>query len=70
MLRFENHANGRFYYIYSKKDLLNDYVLLINRGGRGRGVVILRGYPTAREREAALAEIARRRIRNGYSLVT
>jgi hypothetical protein len=39
MLKFENPTNGRYYYLYIERDLLNDMVLTIIRGGSRSRVV-------------------------------
>lgn len=69
MLKFENATNGRFYYLYVDKDMLNDMVLRVIYGGRNisRTRTLLEGNRLAIQKE--LDRLSKRRIKRGYTLV-
>ena len=69
MVKFENVANGRYYYMNTERDLLNDHLLVISRGSRGIHRTVCRGFPTAEAAAKEIAKLSKVRLRRGYSLV-
>ncbi len=70
MIRFENRENGRFYYMVVESDITNKFVLNIIRGGKHvRVITSITLYSDSMVR-AEIDKRSKRRIRNGYSLVT
>ena len=69
MIKFENKLNGRFYYVEIKKDLFEDVVIHIRRGGRNALVERLIFCSDARAAREELRIIHKRRIERGYTLV-
>ena len=69
MIKFENPTNGRFYYLDVQRDIFNDLVLTVIRGGRYTRVVKHFGYndPLAIQRQ--VDKISRQRLKRGYHLV-
>jgi len=69
MLKFENATNGRFYYIYIDRDIVNELVLRITYGGRNvsRTRTIFSGSHDNLRNE--IDRISRKRLRRGYKLV-
>jgi len=70
MIKFENQENGRFYYLRVQKDMTGDDVLVVVRGGRDISITRTYGFPNSQARDKRIKALMRRRIRNGYSLVT
>lgn len=70
MIKFENKTNGRFYYIFVSKDLLNDLVIRITFGGCNvsRNRIIFCG--SRKDIEKEIERITKRRLSRGYSIVT
>jgi hypothetical protein len=68
MLKFENIANGRYYYLLVEKDLLGDLILTIYYGGEGHHFIrkVFVGSSVGLDRE--VARISKRRIARGYEL--
>lgn len=69
MIKYENRDNGRFYYLYISKDLLNDYVLNIVRGGRNVSVHRSRGFACPQTLNEEIRRICKIREKRGYRLV-
>lgn len=69
MIKLENKTNGRFYYLITQRDLFNDLVLTVVRGGRGRNVIRSYGYNCQSRIEKKIRELTRIRLRRGYSLI-
>ncbi len=69
MIKFENYSNGRYFYIKIQKDLLNDTILTIFRGGRNHHIVRHYGYNCPRIIANAIRRLSRLRLRRGYTLV-
>lgn len=69
MLKFENHSNGRYYYILVKKDILNDWVLTIIRGGSHSRVVRHFGYNCMEAINVEIERLTKRRLKRGYTLI-
>ena len=69
MLKFENKSNGRYYYIFVDKDMLDDIVLRIVYGGRyiNRTRTILCSNRNLIQRE--IDRLSRKRLKRGYTLV-
>lgn len=70
MIKFENQENGRFYYLRVEKDMTGEDVLVVVRGGRSVCVTRTYGFVDSQARDKRIKALMRRRIRNGYSLVT
>lgn len=70
MIKFENKNNGRYYYLYVQKDLLNDFSLIILRGGRFSSRVHHIGFSSFIGCERAISRITKRRIKRGYEIVS
>lgn len=70
MIKFENQQNGRYYYLSVHKDLLNDWVLSVIRGGRHSRVVRHFGYGCRMALQKELDRLSKRRIKRGYTLVS
>lgn len=72
MIKFENKSNGRYYYLYIQRDMLNDVVLTVVRGGRNvrvaRNVSIL--YDNRDSLSDEIARLSKRRIKRGYHLIS
>lgn len=62
-------ADGRWYYIVIAKDMLDDYVVNVWRGGSGRTVLRRYGYECATAARAAVARLVRVRERHGYLIL-
>lgn len=73
LLKYENPINGRYYYIFVDKDILNDFVLTVIRGGTLRGVrsrtVRHFGYACRVALQKELDRLSKKRIARGYRLV-
>lgn len=69
MIKFENKTNGRFYYLSIQKDLLNDIVLTIIRGGSNSRVVRNICYDSMESIMKELQRLMKRRLKRGYTLV-
>jgi hypothetical protein len=69
MIKFENKENGRFYYMKIEKDLFNDIVVSIIRGGRHCSVnrLIYCNDEISASRE--IRRLSRVRLQRGYTLV-
>lgn len=69
MMMFENHANGRYYCLMIERDLLDDCVLVVIRGGLLARVTrrVCHGSPA--ECQKKMQKMCKRRISRGYSLV-
>lgn len=75
MIKFENHSNGRYYYIYTERDLLGDDIVYVIRGGlhrRGilkRIVIQLDVQEKSSSTDKIIAQITKTRLKRGYTLV-
>lgn len=69
MLKFENKENGRFFYIQSHTDLIDQYVLTITRGGAAITVIRHLGFECNETRDREIRRITKRRLKRGYTLV-
>lgn len=69
MLKFENPSNGRYYYLETHRDLLNDLVLTITRGGAHSRIVRHFGYNCETTLIREIERIKRIRLKRGYELV-
>jgi hypothetical protein len=70
MIRFENRENGRFYYMVVEQDITNKLILNIIRGGKRVRVITSILFESPFLLKIELDKRSKRRIRNGYSLVT
>ncbi len=69
MLKFENHINGRFYYLQIKRDMLNDLVINIIFGGRGVTRLRTIACDSRLILHKEIEKISKTRLRRGYVLV-
>ncbi len=69
MLKFENKENGRFYYIQSQSDLINDHVITITRGGANISVVRHMGFESHETLAKEIQRLTKKRLKRGYVLV-
>lgn len=69
MLKFENKTNGRFYYLSIERDLLNDLILRIVRGGHSVSLCRTVSHLDPETMLKKIQEIIKKRIRRGYTLV-
>lgn len=69
MIKFENKDNGRFYYLSLQKDILNDLVLTIIRGGKHSRIVRNIGYSSLETITDEIHRLTKRRLKRGYTLV-
>lgn len=69
MIKFENKANARFFYLSVTRDMLNDTVLSVTRGGKNITVsnVVATGSPEVINEK--ILQITRKRLSRGYTLV-
>jgi len=70
MIKFENPENGRYYYLVKEKDILNELVLTVIRGGRNVRVVRRMGFGCESLIQKEIERISKKRIKRGYILVT
>ncbi len=70
MVKFENKSNGRFYYLLVHKDMLNEWVLTIIRGGIHSRCVRHFGYHCRIRIEKEIQRISKKRLKNGYTLMS
>lgn len=69
MLKFENKANGRYYYVIVKRDILNDLVLTIIRGSCKQRREFSRGGFNADDMQQEIKRITKRRLQRGYEII-
>jgi hypothetical protein len=70
MIKFENHDNGRYYYLFVETDLFGDNVLSVIRGGGDYHRIPVRILVGDRYSiNQKIQEITKRRISRGYTLV-
>jgi hypothetical protein len=69
MLKFENHDNGRYYYLYVNRDLLNDLVLTTIRGGQHHRRVHHFGFNSKDAIIKEIDRITKVRLKHGYRMV-
>ena len=69
MIKFENASNGRFYYLYIERDLLNDRVLVCCRGGLNRSGIVRIICTDPAQIEKRISQITRVRLKRGYRIV-
>lgn len=69
MLKFENSTNGRFFYLSIERDMLNERVLTIIRGGVNSRVIrrVVFGCELAIQKEVSRLTV--KRLKRGYHLV-
>ncbi len=69
MIKFENHLNGRYYYLYLHKDLFDDLVLTVVRGGKFNRIVRNHYFRCKKRALQEIERISRIREKRGYRLV-
>lgn len=69
MIKFENKENGRFYYLTLQKDILNDIVLTIIRGGNHISVRRTVRFNSLESITQEIQRLIKRRLARGYTLV-
>lgn len=70
MIKFENKANGRFYYLVVQKDLFNDQVLRVIRGGRHHVVSRVVAIGDDKIIQKSIRNIQNVRLKRGYILIS
>jgi hypothetical protein len=68
MIKFERD-DGRFYYMSVEKDMFDDLVLLVVRGGSRNRVVHRSSVGHIETIMATIIQLSRRRLQRGYTLV-
>ena len=68
MIKFERN-DGRFYYMQVEKDLFNDLVLTVIRGGRHSSVRRSACVGHVQYIMAELVKLCKRRMQRGYCLI-
>lgn len=69
MIKFENVNTLRYFYLITHKDLFDQWVLTIIRGGRHHRVVRHFGFNCRTAIKKEIEKISKRRIQRGYTLV-
>lgn len=69
-IKFENKTTNRYFYIQIDKDLINDYMMVIRRGGQFKNVILKKGFSCWNALQKELDKIMKRRLQRGYSLVS
>lgn len=70
MLKFENKSNGRYYYITTERDIFNDLVLTVIRGGIHGRCVRHYGFNCQESIIREINRLTKLRIKRGYTLVS
>lgn len=71
MIKFENQSNGRYYYLSIEKDLFDDYVLCVLRGGRNHRRNVRQFINLdCKEIDKEIEKLSKRRLQRGYTLIT
>lgn len=68
MLKFENPTNGRYYYLDVQRDLLDDCVLVIFRGGHHHNRIDRIFLPSGDALRTTINRLSKRRLARGYIL--
>ena len=69
LVKFDNPDNGRFYYLCTHRDLFNDLVLTVIRGGKnGSRVERHYGFKDLLSIYAEIKRISKIRLSHGYEL--
>jgi hypothetical protein len=69
MIKFENKSNGRYYYLIINKDMFNEIVLTIIRGGNFNRVIRHYGFNCKTTILKEISRISKLRMKRGYILV-
>jgi len=70
MLKFYNQTNGRYYYMSIERDLFDDYVLNVVRGGISKRIHYNPFVHQDVEKvHGEIARLSRIRLQRGYTLV-
>lgn len=69
MLKFENPSNGRYYYIYTERDLFNEMVLIVLRGGRNYRTIRRCWFSNGLAVRQEIERLTKRRLARGYVLI-
>jgi len=70
MIKFENKENGRYYYLMIERDLFDDFVLRIIRGGIYARRSICQYKALSEDAiEKEIQRLSRIRLQRGYTLV-
>lgn len=70
MIKFENKVNGRYFYLYIARDMFDDLVLTVIRGGANARVQYNYRHGSLPVLEGEVARISKQRIKRGYTLVS
>jgi hypothetical protein len=69
MIKLENVTTKRYYYLVAYRDLFDDNLLDIFRGGNNRNVRVSLHFDSADARKSEIKRLIQRRIQRGYTLV-
>lgn len=69
MIKFFNEINKRYYFISVQKDLFDDWVLLVYRGGGRNHLIRTYGYANRSLLDERLNEMINKRIKRGYKII-
>lgn len=69
MIKFENPVNGRYYYMVVEKDMFNEMVLRVTRGGSSVRVSISIACSDEQSISNEIERLSKKRIKRGYILV-
>lgn len=69
MIKFENKENGRFYYMQIEKDLFNDIVICVIRGGANISVCRLIFCDNELGAKKEIDRLSRVRLQRGYTRI-
>ncbi len=70
MIKFENEKNGRFYYIDVDRDLFDELVIVVTRGGRFSSINKLIHCVDDVHCQAEINRLTRLRLQRGYTVVS
>ena len=68
-ISFENKLNNRYYYIQIERDLLNNWLMVIHRGGDKKNVITKKGFECEILLNKEILSITKRRLQRGYSQI-
>jgi hypothetical protein len=70
MIKFENKENGRYYYLSIERDLFDDYILCVLRGGRHHRRIVRQFVHVDNQAiQKEIQRLSRLRLQRGYTLV-
>lgn len=69
MIKFENKSNGRYFYLSISRDIFDDLVLTVIRGGRYARVQRAYSHGDLPTITRKITTITKQRLKRGYTLV-